>query len=279
MTSEDRDLSIFLDEEQEGSRSSASPDAPPPGKSKPPHALPVWQESILLLVLAVVIALVIKSFFFQAFYIPSASMEPGLQGGPGTKTDDRVLVEKPSYWGKGSPQRGDIVVFSDPGGWLDAEESAQPTNAVSKVLGKIGLFPSGGHLVKRVIGVAGDTVSVNKKGQITVNGHALDESSYAKPAHHACGSNKPGTCYGPMPNVAHWKAGPIPAGYLFVMGDNRNNSADSSYHLCTKNETDCSQSPWVPVDDVVGKVVSLVWPLGRAGIIHRPADFNGIPQP
>jgi len=279
VTSEDRDLSIFLDEEQEGSRSSTSPDSPPPGKSKPPHALPVWQESILLLVLAVVIALVIKSFFVQAFYIPSASMEPGLQGGPGTKTDDRVLVEKPSYWGNGSPQRGDIVVFSDPGGWLDAEESAQPTNAVSKVLGKIGLFPSGGHLVKRVIGVAGDTVSVNNKGQITVNGHALDESSYAKPANHACGSNKPGTCYGPMPDVAHWKAGPIPPGYLFVMGDNRNNSADSSYHLCTKNETDCSQSPWVPVDDVVGKVVSLVWPLGRAGIVHRPADFAGIPKP
>ena len=276
MTSEDRDLSIFLDEEQEGSRSSASPDDPPPGRSKQRRALPVWQESILLLVLAVVIALVIKSFFVQAFYIPSASMEPGLQGGPGTKTDDRVLVEKPSYWGSGSPQRGDIVVFADPGGWLDAEESAQPTNAVAKVLGKIGLFPSGGHLVKRVIGVAGDTVSVNDKGQITVNGHALDESSYAKPANHACGSNKPGTCYGPMPNVAHWKAGPIPAGYLFVMGDNRNDSADSSYHLCTKAETECSQKPWVPVDDVVGKVVSLVWPLSRATIVHRPADFEGL---
>jgi len=276
VTSEDRDLSIFLDEEQEGSRSSASPDDPPPGRSKQRRALPVWQESILLLVLAVVIALVIKSFFVQAFYIPSASMEPGLQGGPGTKTDDRVLVEKPSYWGSGSPQRGDIVVFADPGGWLDAEESAQPTNAVAKVLGKIGLFPSGGHLVKRVIGVAGDTVSVNDKGQITVNGHALDESSYAKPANHACGSNKPGTCYGPMPNVAHWKAGPIPAGYLFVMGDNRNDSADSSYHLCTKAETECSQKPWVPVDDVVGKVVSLVWPLSRATIVHRPADFEGL---
>jgi signal peptidase I len=283
VTSEDRDLSIFLDEDQEGSRSSASAEAPDDTakahRKRSSHGLPVWQESILLLVLAVIIAVVIKSFFVQAFYIPSASMEPGLQGGPGVKTDDRVLVEKPSYWGSGTPQRGDIVVFSDPGGWLNAEEDTQATNPVSKVLARIGLFPTGGHLVKRVIGVAGDTVSVNSKGLITVNGKALDEASYARPAKHACGSDKPGVCYGPMPNVAHWKAGPIPKGYLFVMGDNRNNSADSSYHLCTKAETECSQSPWVPVDDVVGKVVSLVWPAGRASIIHRPADFKEIPEP
>jgi signal peptidase I len=285
VTSEDRDLSIFLDEEQEGSRSSASPD--PDGKEdtggkgdsgsgRSSRSLPVWQESILLLVLAVVIALVIKSFFVQAFYIPSASMEPGLQGGVGVKTDDRVLVEKPSYWASGTPQRGDVIVFSDPGGWLTAEEDTQATNPVSKALAKIGLFPTGGHLVKRVIGVAGDTIAVNKQGLITVNGKALDESSYARPANHACGSSKPGVCYGPMPNVAHWSAGPVPKGYLFVMGDNRANSADSSYHLCTKAETDCSQSPWVPVDDVVGKVVSLVWPLDRAHILHRPADFKAL---
>jgi signal peptidase I len=282
VTSEDRDLSIFLDEEPEGSRSSASPEGEDTegGKhsTRPSRGLPVWQESILLLVLAVLIAVIIKSFFVQAFYIPSASMEPGLQGGPGVHTDDRVLVEKPSYWGNGSPQRGDIVVFKDPGGWLSGEDGSQSTGAVSKVLSRIGLVPSGGHLVKRVIGVAGDVISINKLGQITVNGHALDESSYARPAEHACGSSNPGTCYGPMPNVAHWKAGPVPPGYLFVMGDNRNNSADSSYHLCTKNETDCSDSPWVPVDDVVGKVVSLVWPAGRAHIIHRPADFAGIPS-
>ena len=278
MTSEDRDLSIFLDEEQEGSRSSASPEE---GKrrGRSGRGLPVWQESILLLVLAVLIAVIIKSFFVQAFFIPSASMEPGLQGGPGIKTDDRVLVEKPSYWGNGSPQRGDIVVFKDPGGWLDAEESAGPTNPVSKLLSHIGLVPTGGHLVKRVIGVAGDVISVNKAGQITVNGHALDESAYARPADHACGSSDAGTCYGPMPNLAQWKAGPVPAGYVFVMGDNRAHSADSSYHLCTKAETECSDSPWVPVSDVVGKVVSLVWPAGRAHIIHRPADFAGVPAP
>ncbi|WGL53712.1 signal peptidase I [Nocardioides sp. BP30] len=280
MTSEDRDLSLFLDEEQEGSRSSASQDGGG-RKGRNPRSLPVWQESILLLVLAVVIALVIKSFFVQAFYIPSASMEPGLQGGPGIASDDRVLVEKPSYWGSGTPQRGDIVVFSDPGGWLSAEEDTQATNPVSKLLARIGLFPTGGHLVKRVIGVAGDTiVCCDKQGRIEVNGKALDETGYAKPASRSCADTAgAGVCYGPMARTAHWKAGPVPAGYLFVMGDNRDNSADSSYHLCTDAETDCSQSPWVPVDDVVGKVVSLVWPLGRAHIIHRPADFATVPRP
>lgn len=282
MTSEDRDLSIFLDEEQEGSRSSASPDNGADHQHKPSRGLPVWQESILLLVLAVIIALVIKSFFVQAFYIPSASMEPGLQGGPGVKTDDRVLVEKPSYWGSGTPQRGDVVVFSDPGGWLDAEEDTQATNVVSKVMARIGLFPTGGHLVKRVIGVAGDTiVCCDKQGRIKVNGKALDESGYARPAQRGCDDNDVGTavCYGPMARTPHWKAGPVPAGYVFVMGDNRDHSADSSYHLCTNAETDCSQSPWVPVDNVVGKVVSLVWPLGRAHVVHRPADFKDIPKP
>jgi signal peptidase I len=315
VTSEDRDLSTFLNEEQEGSRSSASAaDAGGPeeadereaslgsdgsdssGRSDGPgdpgdsgdsvrerkrRGLPVWQESILLLVLAVIIALVIKSFFVQAFFIPSASMEPGLQGGPGVKTDDRVLVEKPSYWGSGGPQRGDIVVFSDPGGWLGAEESAESNNVVSKFLTHIGLLPAGGHLVKRVIGVAGDTiVCCDAQGRIEVNGKALDEASYARPAQRGCDDNGVGAavCYGPMARTPHWKAGPVPKGYLFVMGDNRGNSADSSYHLCTDAETDCSQSPWVPVDNVVGKVVSLVWPLNRAHIIHRPADFKELDQ-
>jgi signal peptidase I len=283
VTSEDRDLSIFSDEDQEGTRSSAFPEdeadgsGSPEGTGKrPKRHLPVWQESILLLVLAVLIALVIKSFFLQAFYIPSASMEPGLQGGPGIKTNDRVLVEKPSYWGSGTPQRGDVIVFKDPGGWLGAENGGMKTGSVAKVLARIGLAPSSDHLVKRVIGVAGDIISVNDKGQITVNGKALDESSYARPADHACGSTKPGTCYGPMPGLAHWKAGPVPPGDVFVMGDNRAHSGDSTVHLCTSAVTDCSQSPWVPVHDVVGKVVSLVWPLGRAHLIHRPADFKAL---
>ena len=76
--------------------------------------MPLWQETILLLGLALVLAIIIKSLFVQAFYIPSPSMEPQFV------KNDRILVQKVSYWGSASPSRGDIVVFKDPGGWLDA---------------------------------------------------------------------------------------------------------------------------------------------------------------
>src|SRR6476469_6519745 len=132
--------------------------------------LPLWQETLLLLTIAIVLAVVIKAFFVQAFYIPSESMEPGLV------KNDRILVEKMSYWFGGTPQRGDVVVFKDPGGWLDPSEDAGPTNPLGQVMAKIGLYPSGGHLVKRVIGVAGDTITCcDKQGRISVNGQPLDE--------------------------------------------------------------------------------------------------------
>ena len=230
--------------------------------------LPLWLETVLLLTLAIVLAIVIKAFFVQAFYIPSRSMEPGLI------KNDRILVEKMSYWGGGTPQRGDVVVFNDPGGWLNAIEDAGPSNPVGKLMAKIGLYPAGGNLVKRVIGVAGDTVHCcDSKGRIEVNGHPLDETSYAP--------KTPGmTCYGPEVNHCrtHWTAGPVPAGHLFVMGDNRNDSADSVYHLCHPRGPGChTGSPFVPVSDVVGKVFALVWPASRFHFLHRPSDFSGIP--
>ena len=97
-------------------------EAPSKGSSdKParPH-IPVWQETLILLVIAVLLAVVLKAFFVQAFYIPSESMEPGLV------KNDRILVQKVSYWGGGQPHRGDVVVFEDPGGWLGPEDAAGP---------------------------------------------------------------------------------------------------------------------------------------------------------
>ncbi len=128
----------------------------------------VFRETVLLLVVAVALAVGVKTFLVQAFYIPSDSMNPGLQ------QNDRILVEKPSYW-FGHPQRGDIVVFSDPGGWLDASEDAGPGGFLSTALEKIGLYPSGGHLVKRVIGVPGDSLR-SKGNTIYVNNKPLDEN-------------------------------------------------------------------------------------------------------
>jgi signal peptidase I len=172
--------------------------------------------------------------------------------------------------------RGDVVVFEDPGGWLDPSDTAS-TNPLTSVLTRIGLYPAGGHLVKRVIGVPGDVVECcTPEGQLIVNGHPIDESAYALPGGHACapGQESGGQCYGPMPGVAHWQVGPVPAGQLFVMGDNRAHSADSSYHLCTELETDCSDSPWVSQGLVVGKVAALMWPLDKARLERRPEVFT-----
>jgi signal peptidase I len=229
--------------------------------------------------MAVLVAVVVKALFVQAFYIPSESMEPGLQGGPSVATDDRVLVEKPSYWLAGTPQRGDVVVFSDPGSWLGVDESEGPDNILGKGLAIIGLYPEGGHLVKRVIGVPGDVIECcDKQGRLMVNGVAIDEP-YARPSETKCGRpNKEGECFGPMPGTRQWEVGPVPEGSLFVMGDNRANSADSTVHMCTGRETDCALVPWVPEDNVVGKVVALGWPLDRAKWIHRPKSFEDVPS-
>ncbi|MBZ5733169.1 signal peptidase I [Nocardioides sp. TRM66260-LWL] len=229
--------------------------------------LPVWQESILLLVIAVGLAVVLKAFFVQAFYIPSESMEPGLV------KNDRILVQKVSYW-TGSPQRGDVIVFKDPGDWLTAAEQAGPTSLLGRALTKIGLYPAGGHLVKRVIGVPGDTIHCcDKQGRLQINGKSVDEQGYARVS--------PGSCYGPMISDCStnaWTAGPVPPGHVFVMGDNRQNSADSTVHLCQKGETDCVPGDeYVPDDLIVGKVFVLLWPLDRFTFVGRPDSLADVP--
>ena len=234
------------------------------GKSCP---IKVVAETLVLVLVAVALAVVVKTFFVQAFYIPSGSMEPGL------KVNDRILVEKPSYWFGSGPSRGDVIVFKDPGNWLPAEDDAPPSGPLATVLAKVGLYPSGGHLVKRVIGVGGDTVvCCDTQGRISVNGTALDEASYIAPQ---------SACNGPMAGCKGWSA-TVPKGYLFVLGDNRGESADSSYHLreCQTAGTSCKpNAAFVPVSDVVGKVFSLVWPASDAKWLKRPADFSKIANP
>ena len=134
------------------------------------------RETVLLLAFAILLALVVKTFFVQSFYIPSESMEPGLI------VNDRILVQKPSYWGSGGPQRGDVIVFDDPGGWLNGLESAQPMSLLARGLAKVGLYPTGGHLVKRVVGVAGDTiVCCDDEGRLSINGEPIDEDDFIEP--------------------------------------------------------------------------------------------------
>jgi signal peptidase I len=259
VTPGDRDPSSPVELDEAGSRSSASS-----ARGRRKH-LPIWQETILLLGIALVLAIVIKTLFLQAFYIPSESMEPGLI------KNDRILVQKVSYWA-GGPQRGDVVVFQDPGDWLSPAESAGPTNPVTSLMARIGLYPSGGHLVKRVIGVAGDTIKCcDSRGRIKVNGVALDEKAYAK----LDGAE----CYGPMTSTCHWTAGPVPKNHVFVMGDNRRNSADSTVHMCQPDETDCVPGDEFVSDDlVVGRVFVLLWPSSRFSVLHRPATFANVPD-
>ncbi|MBF4769975.1 signal peptidase I [Nocardioides agariphilus] len=233
--------------------------------NKPKKQLPLWQETALLLVVALGLAILIKALLVQAFYIPSESMEPGLV------RNDRILVQKVSYWFGGTPQRGDIVVFKDPGGWLGGAESVGPPNAITKVMAKIGLYPSGGHLVKRVVGVAGDTVKCcDAKGRIIVNGVSINEKGYARKG----GAD----CFGPLRNC-NWEVGPVPEGHIFVMGDNRNHSADSSAHICDDDSPTCTPGEeFVPVDLVVGKVFVLLWPRQHFTWIHRPDSFDDVPS-
>jgi signal peptidase I len=240
-------------------------------KSERKH-LPVWQESILLLGIALLLAIVIKTFFVQAFYIPSESMEPGLI------KNDRILVQKVSYWFGGDPSRGDVVVFEDPGNWLQVEEP--PPSGLANVLSKIGLYPTGGHLVKRVVGVEGDVIECcDDEGRLFVNGEPIDEPYLAK-QHGQCAaeldSNK--TESGTTQSApCDWSIGPVPDGKLFVMGDNRAGSADSRFHMC-RPEGDCTESPWVDADLVVGKVFALVWPQDRWDWISNPGAFDDVPD-
>ncbi|MCW2793627.1 MAG: lepB [Nocardioides sp.] len=224
-----------------------------------------WQEGVLLLVVAVVLAVVIKALLVQAFYIPSESMEPGLV------KEDRILVQKVSYWGGGSPQRGDVVVFEDPGGWLDEADAAGSTNALTRALTRIGLYPAGGHLVKRVIGVAGDTiVCCDEEGRLSVNGETLDEDDYIAPQRR---------CNGPMTGTCDWTAGPVPEGRVFVMGDNRNDSRDSTVHMLQFSpSTYVAGAEFVDTDLVVGRVFALIWPRDHATLLHRPPTFEGVPD-
>ena len=228
--------------------------------------LPLWLETVVLLALAIVLAVVVKTFFVQAFYIPSGSMKPGLV------INDRIMVQKVSYWGDDGPDRGEIVVFEDPGGWLD-DAQAGPTNNLTKLLAKIGLFPTGGHLVKRVIGVGGDTIQCcDADGHLEINGVAIDEDDFIAPQNE---------CDGPMPSGCRndWVA-EVPEGELFVMGDNRAASADSSARLCEETQRRCDpEAAFVPVDLVVGKVFALVWPLGHFRFIGTPDAFEDVPDP
>ncbi|MFH8348726.1 signal peptidase I [Streptomyces sp. NPDC018045] len=217
-------------------------------KGKKPRAF--WKELPILIGIALVLALIIKTFLVQAFSIPSDSMQDTLQRG------DRVLVDKLTPWFGSEPERGEVVVFHDPGGWLNEVPTPEP-NAIQQVLSFIGLMPSAEEkdLIKRVIAVGGDTVECQGTGPVKVNGTALKEDSYLFPGNTPCG-DKP---FGPIK---------VPEGSIWVMGDHRQDSLDSRYH------TNLKGNGTVEVKQVVGRAFTIAWPINRWSWLSVPDTFD-----
>ncbi|MFB9391738.1 signal peptidase I [Streptomyces coeruleoprunus] len=220
------------------------------GEEQPGKQRSFWKELPLLIGIALLLALLIKTFLVQAFSIPSESMMNTLQRG------DRVLVDKLTPWFGSEPERGEVVVFHDPGGWLEGEVTPEP-NAVQRFLSFIGLMPSSEDkdLIKRVIAVGGDTVSCKKGGKVVLNGKELDETAYLYPGSTPCDDQ----AFGPIK---------VPEGRIWVMGDNRQNSLDSRYHQ------ELPGNGTVSNEDVVGRAIVVAWPVGRWATLPVPDIFD-----
>jgi len=209
---------------------------------------------LIVVVSALVLSFIIKTFFFQSFWIPSGSMEPNLVYG------DRILVTK---W-RPDPlplRRGDIVVFKDPGGWLDPEpEDTSGLHRLGKeILVFTGLLPedAGEHLVKRIIGLPGDHVECDDpNGKVTVNGEELTED-YIAPGARPCGTTF---------------SVDVPDDRLWVMGDNRDNSADSRAHMGQPG------GGTVPRGNVVGEAFVLVWPFDHFTGLGNPWGDDAVSE-
>ncbi|MEA3503037.1 MAG: signal peptidase I [Actinomycetota bacterium] len=195
------------------------------GKDKKKPALPFWLELPLLILAALVIAVVIKTFFFQAFWIPSSSMENTLQ------INDRVMVNKLAYR-FGDLQRGHVVVFDDPRGAEPPLETIFEA-AQRNVMEAIGLSVPRSEFIKRVIGLPGERVEI-VDNRVLIDGVPIDEP-YLKE-----GSVMPD--FGPIT---------VPPGEMFVMGDNRNASQDSRYFGA------------VPTATIVGRAFVIMWPVAH----------------
>ncbi|GAB47216.1 signal peptidase I [Mobilicoccus pelagius] len=219
------------------------------------------REIVIVVALAVVLSLVAKTWLVQTFWIPSASMMNTLV------RDDRVLVSKltPTPF---DLRRGDVVVFADPGGWLDPRVEP-PTQGgfgerVNEALTWAGLLPEdeGDHLVKRVVGLPGDHVRCcSADGRITVNGTAIDEP-YIHP--------------GDTPSDLEFDV-TVPAGRVWVLGDHRSDSRDSRFQ---EGDGDPGMVGSVPINHVVGRAFAVVWPLDRLTWLgEQQYTFGTVPQP
>lgn len=222
------------------------------------HVVAFFKELAAVVVGAVIVASLLRGFVGQMFLIPSVSMENTLQ------VDDRVVVAK-----LGSIKRGQVVVFSDPGGWLIGS-TARERGPIGKAFQFVGVLPdtSTEHLIKRVVGLPGDhVVCCDEAGRLTINGEALDETSYLT--------------VGPdsaqiQPSTIKFDV-VVPSRRLFVMGDNRAHSRDSRCHL---NDVQAGvakgENAFVSQDLVVGHAIAVVWPFERRHRLAIPDTFETV---
>ena len=256
----------MVDNPQESSapgRGAAGPDASSKSPEKKPRSF--WRELPILIVIALLMSFVLQNFIAKPYLIPSESMEPTLHGCEGC-TGDRILVEKIGYH-FGEPGPGDVVVFKGPDSWNTHWTSTRSSNVVIRGVQELGSVvglvpPDENDLVKRIIATGGQTVECcDEQGRVLVDGKPLDEP-YVKfdfpfvPGVQDCTTPvKSGRCFGPYT---------VPEGNLWVMGDNRSNSADSRAHAAD------GAYGTVPVDNVIGKAVAIVLPPSRWGTIDSP---------
>ena len=211
------------------------------------------RELPILLVSALILSMVVKTFFVQFFYIPSGSMENTL------RVDDRVGVNKLGAIFS-EIKRGEVVVFRDPADWLSTPVSDEVgiRKIAKDALVFVGVIPdpSKQYLIKRVIGVGGDrVVCCNAKDQLEVNGVAINEP-YVYP--------------GDKPAENKFDV-TVPKDFIWVMGDHRGASADSRYH------TDDPNKGMVPLDKVTGRALFVIWPFSNLGILNVGEDLSKIP--
>ncbi len=246
-------------EPSEGPQDTGGPQAQP--RQQRQRRWSAWQELPILIVVALAIALVIKSFVVQPFFIPSSSMENTLLIG------DKVLVNKLVYDFRGV-DRGDIIVFNGTGSWNPPAPVTKPSSdpivraydvtlrpLFSSIAGLFGTpADQGTDYVKRVIGLPGDhVVCCNAQGLMTVNGVPLHESSYLYP--------------GSAPSQLHFSV-TVPKGRLWVMGDNRAISDDS------RMRTGDPGGGTIPENEVIGRAFVIVWPPSRWRTLPIPATFD-----
>ncbi|KRO31072.1 MAG: signal peptidase I [Actinobacteria bacterium BACL2 MAG-121001-bin67] len=211
------------------------------------------RELPILIISALVLSIIVKTFFIQFFYIPSGSMENTLQ------VNDRVGVNK---FGAlfSDIKRGEVVVFRDPANWLSPnyDDSSGIRKVIKDSLVFVGVLPdpSKQYLIKRVIGVGGDKVRCcGKDGKVEVNGVSI---------------NEPYIYEGDKPSDSEFEV-EVPQGFIWVMGDHRGASADSRFH------TDDPNKGMVALDKVTGRATFIIWPFSNLAILEKGEDLSKIP--